>query len=343
MEFSTISTVAATILRTLEDRGIDGSAVLRECGIDHGRLQDEKGRFGYAAMTRLWHRAVALTGDECFGIRVSQHISPAGYHGLGFAWLASDSLVDAMERLVRYFRVASTAAFAQLERQDTHYTLSISPTDLEQPPAAAAMDYSIGTVIKLARTSFGENFRPLRIGLAHPAPGVECHNDLLQIFRAPIDFDTDSVSLQVDRGTAEKPLPFSNHELAHANEVVLQRYLSAIEADTVSAQVKARLVDALPAGPVSETDIAEALFISTRSLQRRLRDEGTTFKRLLDDTRSELAIHYLNTPQHSVTEVTYLLGFSDPSNFARAFRRWHGVTPSRYRNRQMDAKTAESD
>ena len=127
-------------------------------------------------------------------------------------------------------------------------------------------------------------------------------------------------------------MPFSNRELAHANEAVLKRYLAAIEGDTVSSQVKLRVVDTLPAGPVSEADVANALFMSTRSLQRRLRDEGTTFKQLLDDTRSELAIRYLDAPQHSVTEVTYLLGFSDPSNFARAFRRWHGVSPSHYRD-----------
>jgi AraC-like DNA-binding protein len=91
------------------------------------------------------------------------------------------------------------------------------------------------------------------------------------------------------------------------------------------------LIEKLPAGTPSEGDIARALNLSVRSLQRRLGDEHTTFKQLLDDTRRELALQYIRDPSVTITEMTYLLGYAEPANFSRAFKRWTGSSPSAVR------------
>jgi AraC-like DNA-binding protein len=96
-------------------------------------------------------------------------------------------------------------------------------------------------------------------------------------------------------------------------------------------QVKTKLIQELPSGNISEEIIAEDLYMSQRSLQRRLREEGTTYKELLNETRRDLAAQYIKASSVSINEITYLLGFSEPSNFSRAFKRWTGVSPSEYR------------
>jgi AraC-like DNA-binding protein len=96
-------------------------------------------------------------------------------------------------------------------------------------------------------------------------------------------------------------------------------------------RVKVALLEHLPSGHVSEEEIAQGLHLSLRTLQRKLRDEGTSYKELLDETRRELATEYIKNPHVSISEITYLLGFSEPSNFSRAFKRWTGSSPSAFR------------
>ena len=92
-----------------------------------------------------------------------------------------------------------------------------------------------------------------------------------------------------------------------------------------------QIVEKLPDGPPSQQQIAAALHVSNRTLQRKLKDEGASFKDLLQDTRMQLARKYLGSPGRSGVETAYLLGFSEPSTFSRAFKRWTGVSPADYR------------
>jgi AraC-like DNA-binding protein len=95
--------------------------------------------------------------------------------------------------------------------------------------------------------------------------------------------------------------------------------------------VRVRLLDSLSSGEVEETEAARALNMSRRTLQRRLAEEGTSFTEVLDETRRQVALRYVGNSRMPLKEVCYLVGFSEPSNFTRAFRRWTGKAPSDYR------------
>ena len=297
-------------------------------------MQDPNARYPFSAMTRLWLAAVETTGDACLGLEIGQRFHPTNLHGIGFAWLASDTLLDAFQRLVRFFRVATTASEANLEEHADHYAFCLRPLAPAIKAAPAAQDATAAVLFTLCTTSFGSTFRPRRIELPHARPAAACARSFAERLRSEVVFDADEFVFRVERSTAEFALPNGNAELAHANERVLIDYLADLDRHAVAARVKARLVDALPAGPVTEQDMASNLNLSVRSLQRRLGDEQTTFKHLLDETRRELALNYLGNSRLTINEITYLLGFSDPSNFTRAFRRWQGESPSRYRARQ---------
>jgi AraC-like DNA-binding protein len=96
-------------------------------------------------------------------------------------------------------------------------------------------------------------------------------------------------------------------------------------------QVKSKIVDLLSSGMVTEQDMANALHLSLRSLQRKLHEEGTSYKKILEETRRDLATKYIQNSRLSISEISFLLGFSEISNFSRAFKRWHGQAPSDFR------------
>jgi AraC-like DNA-binding protein len=151
------------------------------------------------------------------------------------------------------------------------------------------------------------------------------------LFRAPVTFGAARDAIEFPRDIAERTLPTSNRAVAHANDQLINDYLARVNATDFSGRVRSRLIDVLPSGAFSEADLAEALHISPRTLQRRLADEGTSFKVLLDEARRELALRLIGERRMSIKETSYLLGFSEPGNFSRAFRRWTGAAPSRFR------------
>ena len=110
-------------------------------------------------------------------------------------------------------------------------------------------------------------------------------------------------------------------------------YLGKLDENNIVDRVTAVIVDMLPSGGIADEKIAESLNMGVRSLQRRLKDHQASFSGLLENTRRELSREYLRDPKHSVNEVAYLLGFSEPGNFSRAFKRWYGQTPSEFRGR----------
>ncbi len=115
---------------------------------------------------------------------------------------------------------------------------------------------------------------------------------------------------------------------------ILMKHLGRLDQQQLAHQVRRRIVEALPSGRIKEEDIAADLHLSTRTLQRRLIEEGVNFGELLQGIRRELAQNYIDDRQLNVSEIAYLLGFSDQANFTRAFKRWFGATPSDWRKRK---------
>jgi AraC-like DNA-binding protein len=177
-----------------------------------------------------------------------------------------------------------------------------------------------------------ERFAPEAVFVRRERP--ECHAAYEQFFGAPVSFGAEHNALRFPGSLLRQAMPAGNVELAHVNEQVVSRYLAQLNREDVAMQVKAYLVDKLPSGDVREEAVAVRLSMSLRSLQRRLQDQGTSYKELLEQTRRELAEQYVRNTHLSINEITFLLGFTEPANFSRAFRRWHGVSPSAFRERE---------
>jgi AraC-like DNA-binding protein len=174
---------------------------------------------------------------------------------------------------------------------------------------------------------------PIEAAFQHPPPANAARYQ--EVLGCPVHFNADELRLVIPRAVFDRPLRRADEQLFDYLERHAQALLErAVERDTASALVRQTLCARLREGEPRQGDVARALALSERTLQRRLTEEGTSFAAILDEIRAELARMYLGDPNLAVFEVAYLVGYSEPSAFVRAFRRWTGTNPREYRQRQ---------
>ncbi len=315
--------------RTLAGYGIDSARVFEQAGLPASPGDGDQ-RVVSVAMQRVWRQAVVETGDEAFGLTYAQNVHPAALHGLGFAWAASNTLRDAFNRLVRYYRLIASAGEIALTDTTDHVRLAYLIPGEKGAAAPSSLDAALAMFVQLCRITRDPAFSPARVDLQRVAPKDTKPFDAF--FRCPIHYDADENALFFDHSELDQPLPMANPELARANDQVIIDYLNRQGDSDIVNKVRAGIIDSLPSGPPSQERIASLLNMSGRTLQRRLTDQAQSFSGLLESIRSELAQQYLSTPGRSISEVAYLLGFSEPGNFGRSFKRWTGMTPAQFQS-----------
>lgn len=330
-ERTTSSNWALGIVQALEMGGVDCRAIFPELGLDYASLHDPDARFPQDGMTRLWTRAVELSGNPAIGLNMAKVVRPASFHVVGYALMSSSSLKEGLTRLVRYQRIIAEGADLSFRPTGEGYELVLAINGDQLPPARQSAEASLAYALAFCRWMTGKLIRPQKILLqGEPPADMEPFN---QVFQAPLVFNAGHYALIFDRADMEMPLPTANPSLAQLHDRFAGEFLARFSGSRVTHQTRQVLCRLLPQGEPKREVVAQTLHMSQRTLQRRLQEEGTSFQQLLDDTRKELSQQYLAQPNLTLLEVSYLLGFADPSNFFRAFRRWFEVTPSEYRAR----------
>jgi AraC-like DNA-binding protein len=225
--------------------------------------------------------------------------------------------------------VVNTGFKARLEAFDESYRFTLLAPEAKDVLLHEPIDCAFGTLVAMCGLSAGPGFAPLQIQMRRPAP--TCPEKFAEFFACPVTFEAEINAVDFRKDDLDAALPTANSELARASDKIIQDYLARLESGDISRQIRSRLLNTLSAGELGEETVAHAMHMSVRTLQRKLREEGLTFKGLVDDMRRELAIEYVRDSRLTLGEITYLLGFSDPSNLTRAFRRWTGTTPNSFR------------
>jgi AraC-like DNA-binding protein len=308
--------------KIIESYGHDPGDVFARVGLTHDMLLKQGARVPLKTLDNLWEEATALIKDPCLGLRAAEFWHPSHFNALGYAWLASSTLREALNRLGRYIHVLSQAIDVRLEDTAEGLTFTLS-NSLEH---SVRMDYAMATVMAMCRINFGPNLKPVAVRFIHPEPF--CGDKYFAFFKGPVYFDADSDSLTLGTKDVDQRLPGGNPHLAEINDRIIIRYLATLTNDDIVNRVQTAIIDLLPSGMVSDEKVAGRLFMSVRSLQRKLQQSGTSFRKLLDRTREELARQYICDRGVDLTEIAFLLGFSEHSAFSRAFKRWTGQTPS---------------
>ena len=317
------------LFRALEALGIDAAALFRTAGCDPALLQVPETRVPPRTVERLYALSESATSDPCFGIEVGKQFRGVAMHALGFAWLSSPSLGDGIRRLARYTRVLTDLWRAEIRDEERGVRYSVIWLDPALGEPMSRHDLAISALVQLCRITYGEAFAPIEV-TTRREPGP-CNQRYADWFRAPIIWSAPRQSILFRWEDLARPLPTSNPGVAVASEQLVVDYLARRDRDDITTQVRHKLLALFPSGAPTQETTARALGLSTRTLQRRLAESGTSFAQLLDETRRELSGDYLRSSDYAVGEIAFMLGFAETSSFNRAFRRWTGQSPSEFR------------
>lgn len=315
--------------RQLENHDIDPLHVYRRAGLDPALMAQPRGRYLLDQVVAAVKLAEELTGSQCLGLEVGKGWKVTDHHALGYAFLSSSTLRTALGRLVRYFKVINENVRFCVEDGADKVHIRFSDQDwLEQLPRTIE-DARWGGIVAMCREASGGRVDPLEVCFHHDESA--CRAEYFGWFRCPVVFASSESRLTFDRKDVDRPLPASNRELAHANDRILASFVRDLTEDDLITRIKSALIEELPSGNPGDALIARAVYLSPRTMQRRLAEEGTSYTQVLDEVRRELAENYISDPDVPLNEVSYLLGFSEMSSFSRAFKRWTGKSPSGYR------------
>ena len=317
----------------LNNRGCDARAIFKQAGLRPELLGDANARYSVAAMQKLWALAIEASGDDNFAYQVGRQWRPTTFHALGYTWLACTTLAEALKRIARYSRIVNNGIDISFQQNGSCGELIIHVEYHKITIHQGANDAALGALITMLRMLLGESYSPMEIhgNYARPATAISFEHDL----RCPILYDMPANKILFDNADLRRRLASANAELLKINEDLLLEKMHQLDRACMVTRVTQAINKELPTGEMYEKEIAVSLGVSVRTMQRQLAKQQQSFKQLLDEIRHQLAEQYLDNSQLSLNEITYLLGFANQANFTRAFKRWHGVPPSSYRQQQL--------
>ncbi|HJV54130.1 MAG TPA: AraC family transcriptional regulator [Noviherbaspirillum sp.] len=328
-------TISAAWVKGIVDllRGVDldPRALFKEAGLDIDELSHSDARFEPEKISVLWELAAERSGNPDIGLAMPQVAKPASFDAVAYVMMSCPNLLAGLERLLRYLRIVSDAADIGMREEEQGYCMTVELYGGGRPVPQPRIDFVLLTIVNFCRWLTGRDMHPLAVDFPRPAP------DNLQSYQAafqcPCHFNAPTHQLHFSRADLTAPLPTSNPVLAELHDRFAGEHLHRLDNARTSYKARELIIRQLPDGEPLRGDIAKALCMSERTLQRRLHDEQTSFHQLVDDTRRELARDYLGQADLTLAQIAYLLGFADQSNFFRACKRWFDMSPGEYRGR----------
>lgn len=322
-------TASVLVLRELisyaRSHGVDIDRVLRSLGMPPALLDDPDARVPEAMRERAWAEIGAMAHDEALGIHVAQHAPEGAFDVLDYAMYFSSTLGEAVQRVARFYRLLTDAAAIEVipDGDATHLRRLVRGTHPHEQDAYFAL------VLCRARTVSSRHVRPQEVCFEH-AP--HAREKLARFFGCPIRFDCAQSDLVFASGDLVWPARTAKPRLA----AILDRYAAELlerlpSISSYADHVRRGIARVIQRAPPTLEAVARDMRASPRTVQRRLAEEGTMHKRLVEEIRRQLALRYIQTPGLSITEIAFLLGFQDESSFRRSFRRWTGKSPAQAR------------
>ena len=329
---SFLASMGQMFRRLLELHGLDAVGIARNAGFDLAAIPAPGERIESDKLDAILRVAIPLIRDPAFGLRAAHSWHPSELGVLGYAWLSSSTLRTGLERLVRYSRLIGERAITEIE--DSKQGLKVrfwakrgNPAVV--PVAAVFADMAIALLLDMCRMNAGAALRPVAATFRRRKPEPADASE--RFFGCPVQFGVEENAFVLSAKDADRPLPSANRQLAAVFDKMLTEELARLDKSDVVSRARAAVLEQLSSGEGTEEDTAKQLHMSPRTLQRKLAEAKTTYLKLVDDTRKDLALRYIEDPRRTLTDITFSLGFSQQSAFTRAFRRWTGLSPSEYR------------
>ena len=332
-----ISIAATTgLFEAIRAAGGNPDHVLRTIGLDHSAFSNPEGFIASSSFARLLEEAARATADDCFGLHFGERSNPKNLGPAIYVFLNSPTIAAGIVNVERYLHVFNQAAkwFLTVEGDWAYIRFLLTDLGIEAP--RQHNECSMTVALNTLRIMVGSQWTPQEVQFAHQAPSQMAEHH--RVFGAPVSFGGETNAFVVEREFVEREVPAADPRLYR----ILKRYLESVlnempQEDSLLASVRKSIAESMRDGDPKIARVSKKVAMSPRTLQRQLKEYGVDFKKLTDDTRRRFATHYLKDRKNTLTEIAFLLGYSEVSAFNRAFKRWTGSTPLDYRRRRIAA------
>lgn len=331
-EPSVAAGVARSLIEFAASRGASRTALRELSGIDARLLEDQDNRVPLASYRALMRAGKELCGDPALALHYGDAVDLSEMSVVGLILSSCETMTDAFAQLNRYGRLvieldASTTDRLTLEQSPGELRIIDARPDPNEFPELTESGFA--RTVSMARRYAGDEQFLKAVHFTHRAPAYRSEYD--RIFRAPVVFESDSNALiSTDVWLSRRPPHASRYAFGILSRHAESLLESLENSRTTRGRVESLLIPVIHTGSATMETVAAKLNVSRQTLFRKLKTEGTTFERILDDLRHKLALHYLAEKKASVNETAYLLGFSESAAFSRAFKRWTGSSPRQY-------------
>ena len=316
---------------TFVKSGVSRDVLLEKTGISPETLNEADARIPLSKYHLLYKTAVELSKDPAFILKTAEQYEPEHFGILDNMLKCCKNIYEANHQRERFYRLMATQYQISFVRNDNDFSILFTPEDQQSyfPNSEEALSVEYITSYKKLTE---RTILPLEVHYTFSKPSY--YEEYLRIFQCPVLFDQNQTCMIFDLKVEDIPITTYNSYLnsfltQHASEKLEK--LNALVDSTFSNKISKIIMEEMSKGEVSIEKVADRMFSTRKNIYVKLKEEGTSFSELLQNIRKELAKSYLNQRDLSITDIAYILGYSERSTFYRAFKKWYDQTPKEYR------------
>ena len=315
----------------MEELGLSASAVLRWAGLPQSFLDQPRVLLKTGELFALWRAIGEVSSSPAIGLQLGSETKTERFHPVSLAALSTENFGTAVKQMARYKQLTCPEEILQT-RDDEEWSIQFRWLLADEIEPPALIECCFAWVLSVAHHGTGTRISPVRVEVVQPRAHVKT---IERHFGREVLCGTARNAIVFRAEDAQRPFVTRNAELLAMLAPQFEEELKQEKSDeNFVERVRVAIQQKLTGQRPTIEDIANAFHISSRTIQRRLQDEGWCFQRVLEDARRQLARHYLNNSVLELNEAAYLLGYEDSNSFVRAFRTWEGVPPARWREEQ---------
>lgn len=318
--------------------GADADALARAVHINAEQLRDPDGRVPIWQMQALWREVITATGDPNIALKLGELVNPVSIGVLAYVMMHSPRLGGAFEKLCQYQDIVCEGirTTGHLTESGTQFVLSLHITSADIIYPQHALNSELSIYLSAMRALTGHRVTASEVHFSYPRP-VDTREHERVFAPAQLTFDAPETAMVLDASLLDIPVLNANPSLFVLFEKHADTLLEGLKMPTLPSRVKGEIILLMKGEEPTLSTVADRLAMGIRTMQLHLKELGTSYQHILDETRRELAVSHLREPNLSTTDIAYLLGFAEPSVFFRSFKKWTGQTPGAFRLAQATA------
>ncbi|HEY8209112.1 MAG TPA: AraC family transcriptional regulator [Myxococcaceae bacterium] len=324
-----LSVSTRALLLACERLNIPTGGLLEKVGLDAASVADPDARLSASRVSALWTEIYRITSDPDLALHAAESVPFGAYKVFDYVALGSSTVGDGLTQIARYFPLVNDRARFEFDAAEDPISFELFFNGIENPPRPY-VEYTFAATVARSRKRWEYDWPLAGVDFAYPPPPSTAEH--ARIFGCKVRFSAPTNRLLVARETWDAPVRGLEAPLAAVmRELAMDRLKQLPRPETFAGEAMVTIEAALAKGECDIQRVARRLGVTPRTLQRNLAGEGTSFADLVDRVRRAAAQHYLAQPDVSLGEISFVLGFSQPSAFNRAFKRWTRTTPQAYR------------